>query len=161
MVVLDGSEREAIPAVPAMDKNGLPAPGGLPYRPARGPVAAPCPMCKKGAMIDQAGTSLRYERRGTGNTATVKAVGTQQGAGFWKDVPETVTWQDGLCVRHVRRCQFHREGSTYSCGRPAVGQWCDHHEDAANRLERPWERFRPAVGGLVGAFNLLADEVVA
>ena len=80
-------------------------------------VGGPCPMCRRGLAIDLA------------------EVGAP--SGFWYALPESTTWENGLTVRHIRKCQHVPEGEQWSCGRPSVGQWCDHHAVAANRGARP------------------------
>jgi len=114
-----------------------------------GEIGAPCPMCTKGAMIDAAGISLRYERPAS-KSEPMRAVGTGERAGFWRDMPESTTWERGLTVRHIRRCQHAAEGVQWPCGMPAVGQWCDHHNDPANRVQR--ERSVP-LGRLASAMS--------
>lgn len=127
MVVVDHSEHDAQPAV--MDDAGNLV---QPARPGLGSVGAPCPMCQRGARIDANGTSLAYRKKEVGGP--VVAVATGDGAGFWlRHDLERASWENGFTVRHSRRCMYASEGAAYSCGRPAVGQWCDYHAVDANR----------------------------
>lgn len=76
---------------------------------------APCPMCAKGYAAARA---------------------TFDNPTWWRDVPDSVTWERGLTVRHIRRCQAHTPGAEYPCGQPATGQLCDYHAEHAPRPAR-------------------------
>ena len=90
----------------------------------------PCPMCRVGEKV---------------------AVGR---GWRWSDPFLTgVSWENGLTVRHRRRCQFARGERERSCGLPAVEQWCDYHAVDGNRGAARVEprRLADVVGGFGGA----------
>lgn len=67
---------------------------------------APCPMCEKGLVVASRAFNL---------------------ADYWQTAHHATTWENGLTMRHLRRCQARHAGAEYPCGRPSVGAECDYH----------------------------------
>lgn len=76
---------------------------------------APCPMCEKGLVVASRAFDL---------------------ADYWQTAHVDTTWENGLTMRHIRRCQMKQPGAEYPCGRPSVGGECDYHAEHAPRPAR-------------------------
>lgn len=89
-----------------------------------GTTAVPCPMCEKGAVANGSSIACSLDKR----------LSSGKQWRFWSghDVAAS-SWGAGYTSRHRRRCQFHREGRSHSCGQPAEGKWCDYHAVDATR----------------------------
>jgi hypothetical protein len=72
-------------------------------------VGAPCPMCKKGAAHDLHGWVAPDVQH------------------FWTRYPVTTTWENGLTHRHTNRCRTQIPQKQHGCGKPSIGNTCDHH----------------------------------